>query len=308
MVERISYSLSISILATLLFAAPLFGASIITGSVQENIAGMPLKAEIGICYHVEGNIVLRHVLTDEDGNFVIDNLPDANIHLSTKCKGFSSLHKTVNMKEDEIVDVSFNLVASKIIRGIIYDDSGNVVQYATVRILPERDKDPGPIFASYQWETGETPANIRGEFELDCAHPSKEFLVEVYHPEYSISIDGPFFFIDGEDELDLGIMMKPGVQLEGTVRNISGNAIEDATVSLISELDPDLGRFIPSSLLSKRRVNIKSDANGDFSFAHLLPGKKYLTVSHPEHGTFKQSLELLVSDNQVTLDTVLKNQ
>ncbi|MCA0989644.1 carboxypeptidase regulatory-like domain-containing protein [Guptibacillus algicola] len=224
-------------------------AGIVSGSVtnMETSTGI---AGASITIKDASNITIATGLTNEDGNFTVDNIPPGPQVVTASRDGFGTGTTGVNVVENEVSEVSIALTPNPgSISGVITDEAtGLPVSNANVQVL----NDGGTVIATVltQSDGQYLAADIR----------SGVYEVIVSHPDYGIKLGGAIVESNERTTLDLALSSSPG-SLSGIVINqetkerVSGASVE------LRWLSPD-GELIASTL---------TNDNGEYSIKGLTP-------------------------------------
>lgn len=268
---------------------------IISGTMVDQVTGIPLRGEVGISFNSNSIVSLRHATVFEQG-FVIDQLPAGQVHLVSKLDGYATEHKTVNLAQGEFLRADFSLLKVKRLRGVVRRPTGFPLAGAIVRVVYSSEiAAPGAVASTYQWETGETKTDELGSYILDV-HPQKAFVLETSHPDFLGVVMSPRGIGANVQEVVVNVSLKSGVSVSGRVTDAVGSPVAGARMQLVEDgARRRFPGFVSSDLLQRQLQYAISDTNGNFRFEHVQPTRKMLIVAHPAYGPFKIPVELTPS-------------
>jgi len=163
---------------------------------------------------------------------------------------------------DELV---LRLFAGAIVHGLVTEvTSGQPVAGATVKRFTAAE--------SLEQQRGErehpywTETDANGRFEL-ARIPAGEMSLGIDHPEWGLTLDGPFEVPEGASVVTRQIIIGQGNVLTGRLLDASGAPLPGETVEL-SDLDTDGEKY--------RVTGSTTDERGAFHFKNLLAGLYHL--------------------------------
>ncbi|HEV2853673.1 MAG TPA: carboxypeptidase regulatory-like domain-containing protein [Thermoanaerobaculia bacterium] len=163
----------------------------IAGRLVDRGTGKPLAGEVAASFISKGKIIFTHARTSERGDFVIDGIEAGQAYLTTKLEGYAVEHQSVSLRPGETKSVELSLVQPRSVRGTVRDSEGRPLSGALVKVIqPLGTPARGEIRTTYQWETGETYSDERGNFAIPV-HPGKSFVVEASHSGFAVATSAP---------------------------------------------------------------------------------------------------------------------
>lgn len=273
--------------------APPAGGGKIVGRVVERGTNLPLRAEVAVSAHVTRNLLLRNTQASEAGEFVIDGVGPGKIHLVTKIEGYAAEHQSISLGAGETKRVEFALTKVKLVRGVVRGPGGRPIHGATVKVLyGDAPLARGEIRTTYQWETGDTYSDERGNFVIGV-HPERPFVVEASHRDLLDEVSAPVHINADAREARVNLTLQSGIKVAGEVKDASGKAVPGAQVRL---MEVGSRRSVPGftshNLLGQQMRFTASGADGGFGFEQVGPSRKMLVVVHPGYKPFRQMVEL----------------
>ncbi|WP_235550600.1 carboxypeptidase-like regulatory domain-containing protein, partial [Paenibacillus sp. Soil750] len=207
---------------------------------------------------------------DEDGHFVISDLPvgDYTLHVSAENYVGQSLTVTVTRNETTPVTVSLTPNAS-IVKGTLVDEDGHFVSGALVSL--------DGVSAS---------TNAAGEFSFDDVTPRNDAQLEVTKDNYETIYLLPFNLSPGETKV------------------LSDLVIKKSKGSISGSVALPFGGNLASALITLTGTNhtVEIDEDGHFVISDLPVGDYTLHVS--AENSVGQSLTVTVTRNEITPVTV----
>ncbi|MEX2317690.1 MAG: carboxypeptidase-like regulatory domain-containing protein [Pirellulales bacterium] len=176
----------------------------------------------------------------------------------------------------ENLDVELTVRGKLVLRGVaVRSDTGGPLTNFRVRIAKLQTLRGANYVPDKKWHPFE---NSRGEFEVELVGPG------VY--QVLIAADGVAWTrsqpvnTDENKGARIGIELKPGVSLTGSVVDEQGRPIDGAKVIPLSKA----GSTIPGEMNQFASEDGATEtAGGRFTLDHLEPGKDQLKVTHPDY-------------------------
>lgn len=279
----------------------------VSGRVVEQGTNKPLQAELALSVNGGGMMHFRHARTNEQGEFLFEDVEPGRVHLVTKLDGYAAEHENFSLGQGESREVTLQLVTVKHVRGVVLGPAGNPVVGANVRVIyPFETPSRGEVRATYQWESGEVLTDRLGRFLVNV-HPGKPFVIEAAHPRYLPVVSSRMSLAPAVKETAVSLTLGKGVGVIGEVRDESGNAVPGARVSMVELGRPyDPQGFNSHEMLRQQRRLAQSDAAGVFKFEQVQPTRKMLIVQHPGFKPYRENVELTAAQESFTFKVVLK--
>lgn len=279
----------------------------VSGRVVEQGTNKPLQAELALSVNGGGMMRFMHARTNEQGEFLFDDVEPGRIHLVTKMDGYAAEHQNFSLAQGESREVAFQLVTVKRVRGVVLSPGGSPVVGANVRVVyPFETPARGEVRTTYQWEAGEVLTDRTGKFLVNV-HPGKPFVVEAAHPRHLPAVSSRVSFAPNASETAVSLTLGKGVAVTGEVRDEQGNVVPGARVSLVEVGRPyDPQGFNSHEMLKQQRRLAQSDAAGAFKFEQVQPTRKMLVVQRPGFKPYRENVELTAAQENFTFKVVLK--
>ncbi len=313
---RLSFSLIISafVLTTPLLAQtlPKTGTATISGHVllkNEPAAGVTVGLQPQIQSGIPDRSKNLYARTDQNGQFRITGINAGQYLLSALAPGFIGTSesqfalqgKPINIAEGENVEnLEFRLKRGSVITGRITDSTGDPVVEIPIRLLKIDGNGKfvviNPVAASDHQRTDD-----RGVYRIYSLAPGK-YKVSVGEPQQSQSLMVgttsyylQTFHPDTQDE-DQAKIIDLGDEAEATDVDIkltkaeesftiAGRVVDNETNQPLSGINIGFGRGNPySGFTSWFPGGFISDAQGEFEFRGLLPGKYSAFISSRNSG------------------------
>jgi protocatechuate 3,4-dioxygenase beta subunit len=201
-------------------------------------------------------------LTESDGSFRIDHLPDGDYRLLARARGFEPASAAASVPGEPLPDLVMAPHAS-IVASVREETTGAPVPSFAVRL--ER-RDAGGDFHDDSRQARDV-ADAAGRFACDGLRAG-EWRVRVLAPSrvpWAREVS-----LEPGDQVELDVALGPGRRLEGVVRRPDGAPIAGAAVTLRRDGE---GRDLESA---------HSGVDGAFGFGGLEDGSYLVQASHPE--------------------------
>lgn len=232
----------------------------VTGTIVDT-AGEPLRE----VFVLAGGSAPRSDLSDQEGQFSLNYLPDEQVALTAILDGYANSGKTVQAGAE---DVQIMLTADGVIRGQVVDaKTRKPVDAFTVSYIH------GHVakfeHGQRSWEHRVEASH--GGFSFDPA-PAGDLTVVVRAPGYATGL-APVTVEEGQMLDDLVIELQPDskTRLAGSVITADGHPVEGATIYM---------ERLPSE--AQEPGAAVSDALGAFEIAEALPEVHVLHATHPD--------------------------
>ncbi|MFY2559484.1 carboxypeptidase regulatory-like domain-containing protein [Corallococcus terminator] len=206
-------------------------------------------------------------VTDEDGRFIL-KLPKGGLHdLVAAAAGFVFTRVEV---EAPAKDLRLVLRAGGQVVGTVVSASGEPLQEVELSLTPDGVQSPDTSSASDE----------QGRFSMRAVTPGR------YTLKAAFATGGPHrasqvVQVRPQEKTTVALRMDTGRSVSGTVVDAAGRPLSDAEVKAHSHRDT-------YAALEKQERGIKvwdsvvrTDSEGRFTVAHLLPGKSVLAVEKP---------------------------
>jgi len=161
----------------------------VSGTVFRKDTGEPLSKAKVTLFAAERPDDSTFAISDAGGHFLLDELPCHSYSLNVSHQGFVEAsygqRKTGDSgavlalsRGQKMTDLVFKLQRTAIITGRVYDENGELVQKATVRVLRRTGRGKQRSFE----ETARVETNDLGEFRLFDLDPGRCYLAVSYSP------------------------------------------------------------------------------------------------------------------------------
>lgn len=189
--------------------------------------------------------------TSEDGSFTLENVPSGAMTLVASAPGYASGRLNVEIEEGKTTSgVEVELDTGVRLVGKVTGPNGAAVADATVRVAPS----PTGGFALSGNERG-TLTDSNGEYTLEGLEAGEETIMFTHARHVATRKD---VTLKGR-ETRLDVQLSGGQRLTGTVVTEAGAPVPEATVDAM--------------VAGSGMQTARSDANGNFSFESLAPGR-----------------------------------
>lgn len=234
------------------------------GTVVDD-AGLPVSGAGLEVAAVFGSLV-RSTVAASDGTFALATLPRDVLISVARPEDLSKpiVRRRITVPEGSRSEIELVLPAPRgELELTVSDASGQPVKMAQVTAL---SLDPDQLLRTTAFTGDDGRAVIRDAVGLPLrvlveAPAFAEWTQELEHAPEKLSVD-----------------LSSGVSIEGRVTAVRGRRdVDGATVELFAD--------------GHRRVAL-TDANGEYRFSDLTPGKIHLTVTHPEFATAELDVEV----------------
>ncbi len=144
-----------------------------------------------------------------------------------------------------------------------------------------------------------TVTNEKGEYRFENVEPWNSYALVFSHPDYKLLEEGSVNVRASGDHPQPPVVMRPGVQLEGFVRDTLGSPIAGAKLAL--------GMFVLGAKDEKdpNTLRTTSDDAGHYAFRHVERGTYALSVSADGFGSMAIQNLRITNDALVQQDIVL---
>ncbi|GAA0244919.1 hypothetical protein GCM10009000_070860 [Halobacterium noricense] len=239
------------------------------GIVTNNDTGEPVEgATVSVDVEVDGGNYTA--VTDENGEYRIENVPSGTHNATVSADGYDDLTDRVSVPVNDTATENFELdpTPGTISGTVTASDTGNGVANVTVAA----EDDDGAVY--------ETTTDENGSYSLDV--PAGTYVVNVagtpgdYRPDEIVTV-APGETVNG---VDFTVEPRDGV-IEGHVTNAAGVPVEGANV-----IDADQGAF-----------NVTTDENGYYRIENLDRGTYALRTTHDRY-----------QDSDITFVDVMANE
>ena len=227
-------------------------------------------------------------VTDENGNFLINDLGQGSFNLSVNAKGYRvARHNRVQVGD---VNVMVEMIRQACVSGKVLDSEGNPVKDFTAVVLrssaPTDDPQQVPIYENTDVkEVVESSAD--GTYTLCGLNPGT-FVIKFKSKGLAPSLSQPFTVADGQVLADVVVRLNQGGSIKGRLVDSSGAGVAGARLRTLddehgdSNLDPFLGGLVDTSTTQRKG---KTDGEGYFELNLLNPGRYRIKVEHPSYTT-----------------------
>lgn len=252
------------------------------GPQNEGIAGAKLMA----MNYSNSQSSRGEAVTNENGEFQIDNLAQGSFNLMIDAKGYRvARHNRVQVGD---LNVQVEMIKQACVSGRIVSDGEPVESFtATVFRSNPAGKDGGPpIFESIGVEE-KFDVDANGNYTL-CGLDGGTFRIKIRSKGLAPRMSEEFTVADGQVLGDLTIAMTRGGTIKGRLVAADGSAISGARITSHDDeegrtnLDPFLGGLITTNTTQRKA---KSDSEGNFELRLLNPGTYRIQVAHPNFTT-----------------------
>lgn len=257
-------------------------AARIQGTVTDS-TGSPISPAVVIAWNAEGGRYSMsamlgprpRVLTDDEGQFVLEGVPTGRVGLTVS----SDRHPPLNLSDlvidpGESLELDLELKEGAVLYGAIRLATGKAASNAKVTI-----ENPA---ARYSFVT-QTRADGAGNYQLSNLAVGKYLLIA--ESETGRKASKMVTIREGEQRANL--TFEPGSTVEGSVFDTSRSPVAGTIVDLVEQ----------GSGLGATRLRTRSDNSGTFAFSEISPGS--YTLSAAERGYAPQSLTLEIDDTPV---------
>lgn len=196
--------------------------------------------------------------TNEDGSFVLENVPPGATNVVAQAPGYSGGRVNVDVEEGKTVsDLVIELDTGVKLTGKVTGPNGAALSDATVQIQPS---PTGQFARSGSMRRAVTDAN--GEFTLDSLDPGEETF-EISHPKYlatskTVTLKGR--------EMRMDVQLSGGQRVTGVVVTDSGMPVAEAEVEAFTASGGGTDR-------------VRTNASGQFEFQSLGTGRYRFTAA-----------------------------
>lgn len=197
--------------------------------------------------------------TDSNGQYVLE-LADINqLRIKAEAKGYAPMK--IHSGETAAQNISFEMSHAETIGGMVFDEKLNGIENAQVNIRIEQDTNSGrPVFDTDQ----SFRTDVNGIWQCrDFPQDVCQVFITVTHPDYIREDTYEPAVLEQLKNLSHLTILEKGIAVSGTVFDWNKKPLE-AIVSRGANFDS--------------RNSIICDANGQFKFVNLNPGKEILTV------------------------------
>jgi protocatechuate 3,4-dioxygenase beta subunit len=162
----------------------------ISGRVVDVRSGSPLPRSVVEIVDVKHGLGSRTLLTDEDGRFTFNGIPESKYRLSASKRGFLTQAYEEHDNFSTAIAVGprlvsenllFRLTPGAILSGAVMDEAGEPVRQAQIKLF--RDQDMEGIRSTQQ--QGATMTDDRGVYEIADIRPGAYFLSVSAQPWYA---------------------------------------------------------------------------------------------------------------------------
>jgi protocatechuate 3,4-dioxygenase beta subunit len=164
----------------------------IAGIVVNSITGEPVRHATVAALAVADSRTVETAESGEDGRFSLDRLPAAKYQLTASKRGFQTSfynqHEAfstaiVTGQDQQTEDLTFRLVPSALLRGVVTADGGDPVEGARVALFLKTPahSPAGPILQASSTATDDT-----GAYEFANLAPGDYFLAVTAEPWYAL--------------------------------------------------------------------------------------------------------------------------
>ncbi|TMU87402.1 hypothetical protein FGG79_04555 [Bacillus sp. BHET2] len=233
----------------------------VNGFVTNRTTGEPIPDTVIQLFDAT-SVLVKTVLTDQSGAYVLTDLSPGNYTIVVNADGFGPETAGVFLSPDQIATISFALTPStSIIEGTVTDSiTGLPVQGATIVI--RQDGPTGPIiFTTVTDENG---------FYRTTELSSRVYVLVTREPEYSS--ENETVVVRDNQIIILNFELTPnGGSLRGNVRSANTGAPLSNTLITVINADGDIIATIPT------------DINGEYLLSGLAPGNYTITATNPNY-------------------------
>ena len=209
----------------------------IQGVVTDNQSGEPLA---GVLISA-GNV---STTSDASGNYILNKVPVGNREVTVVLEGYFSQTKTVEIIENEIIELNFQLMPKRVVMVELYVHVGCVPCGVVEPILEQLAQDYGPskmiLLEEHLWDIYEVPeVNDRYDWYIPSGKGTPDALFDglnqrrqgVYsYNVYKNIVDNE---LDKGADISISAVKETGIStitLSGTIKNISSSALENLII------------------------------------------------------------------------------
>jgi len=226
-------------------------------------------------------------LTDENGEFLLDDLREGNYTLVIQARGYEPWREP-GVESGEL-GLVFELVRQPTVTGQVLDSAGKPLTNFTVRLRQFVANTDVTVAVPRTREVFENSED--GAFELACPREN-DYVVEALADSYAVCESERFHIAKGQDLTGIVVHMNAGGTIEGRVIGPDGSPVGDATVKTFHT---DYVRFNGWRALpepTRNRKVVRTNVDGTFTIAALSPDTLKIDVRHPDYA--KQVLRGIV--------------
>ncbi|MBY0090740.1 carboxypeptidase regulatory-like domain-containing protein [Priestia aryabhattai] len=245
----------------------------VNGQVINEVISAPVANAIVSVTNING-LPISNAITDNNGNFLIPNLPPTTVIVSAAASDFGSSSRSVILTSGETVTTTLSLAPNPgIINGVITNEqTGDVISGATIQVFD---------FTLALVATVVSDSN--GFYQFESLTPGF-YQVVASAENFGSSVQDIEVLSNQVTNASFGLSPNPGSIFGTVVNQQTGQFIVGATIA-IRQLSPN-GPIVQT---------IATDSSGQFTVLNLEPGTYTVTVYNPNFGT--QSATVLIQSN-----------
>ena len=194
-----------------------------------------------------------------DGTVYVDRALPGTYEVHVRCKGFVSPNKfpAIEVKDRDLVGLSWEVVPGGIIRGRVLDQSGTPVEGAHVR----------------SWDADDSTTGHDGRYELGAVAPGKHTLI--VHSKHGVPPpNGWEVDVAERAVVEKDLVLEQTGSISGTVVDAQGKPVVGADVSI-----QPLANWDAEIWLDVHRDQVESRNDGRFTLDKLPTGEYRVSVS-----------------------------
>lgn len=225
--------------------------------------------------------------TGIDGRYRISSLPAGAYRVSFDEKRFVLLTRPafeVGAGETRTLDISLTPAVALV--GRVSDEKGQPVSGARGAVTAGAESRMGMMLRRIGREGEEAPAFVSGAdgtFRATRLPPGTNQKLTVTHPDFERRVvAGVDLFVGAPKPFSIEVVLSPGYELAGVVKDKEGRPIEGAEVALNQSVTMTGGRggnMLSFSSVQSVRPRGETDFDGRFGFKGLSPGDYDVAVS-----------------------------
>jgi protocatechuate 3,4-dioxygenase beta subunit len=167
--------------------------------------------------------------------------------------------------------------------GSVRDEEGRAVAGAEIKLT--RDAMMGDALVMVQLlqkpRSGKSisiKSDSAGRYAFEDIAPAQDYFLVVSHPDFSPTQEALVAVGDSGEFAGPDVVLRAGSRLVGTVKDVGGNSVPDATLVLESAFGQSWDQPNPD------RIEARTDHLGYYEFKHVPPGQRSLMVKASGYG------------------------
>lgn len=257
-------------------------ASAMGGKITSS-AGAPIEKAVVKVYSIanRGTRTQTQTLTEVDGTFLVDDIPDGEYSLRVEADGYKDEPWTRASAGD--MNVAIQLSPKPKVRGRVVDAlTGKPLTTFTVNL--RQGLANSDMSTKVQGTTKEV-TDSEGRFEVDAPLPG-DYRVEAVAGGYAPSFSESFRIEEGQELPGITVNVDKGGSISGILVSSNGEPVSGAIVKTNNNhwtgtaFDLSMGEFFPGTAT---KTQTRSGSDGSFTISGLTPSTYLIEAEHKDH-------------------------